>query len=88
MNSNIHNIELKNRNKLLINGVLDVVSFDEIAVVLDTCHGRLMVDGSDLHILALDLESGEVSIEGKIDDLIYEDQTQQKKKGLFGRLIK
>lgn len=82
----IHRIELQNRKGLSVYGVEEVVSFDELSVVLNTVCGRMNVDGADLHILALDLERGEAAIEGRVDAIIYEDTQREKKKGFFGRL--
>ena len=80
-----HNIRLDNRKQLYIDGVSDVVSFDDMTVVLDTAGGRLEVNGEGLHIHTLCLENGKVAVEGRIDELIYEDGLQPKRKGLFGR---
>ncbi|MBE6718624.1 MAG: sporulation protein YabP [Ruminococcaceae bacterium] len=88
MEKNTHNIELEDRKKLVLNGVSDVVSFDDLSVILDTVRGRLNINGANLHIHTLCLETGDVSIEGDIDEIIYEDMTQGKKKGLFGRIIR
>lgn len=80
-----HNIRLDNRKQLFIDGVSDVVSFDDMTVVLETVGGRLEVNGERLHIQTLCLENGKVAIEGRIDEIIYEDDSQPKKKGFFGR---
>jgi len=88
MDKNTHNLELKDRQKLVLNGVSDVISFDDISVVLDTVRGRLNINGNNLHIYTLCLESGDVSIEGEIGEIIYEDVAQGKKKGLFGRIVR
>ena len=88
MDKNIHNIELEDRKKIVSNGVADVVSFDDESVILDTVRGRLNINGRNLHIRTFCLESGDVMIEGEIDEIIYEDSTQTKKKGLLGRIVR
>ncbi len=87
MDNSAHNIILEDRKKLVLSGVSDVVSFDEISVVLETLKGRLNINGSNLHIHTLCLEDGNVTIEGNVDELMYEDSEQNKRKGLFGRII-
>ena len=88
MDSNKHNIKLENRKRLVIDGVADVISFDEETVLLDTVLGRLNIGGSDLHIQTLCVESGDVTVEGNISELIYEEDEKQTKRGFFGRLVK
>lgn len=87
MDNSAHNIILEDRKKLVLSGVSDVVSFDDISVVLETLKGRLNINGSNLHIQTLCLEDGNVTIEGNVDELMYEDSEQNKRKGLFGRII-
>ena len=85
---NTHNIKLEDRKKLFLEGVSDVISFDDISVVLDTALGRLNINGNELHIQTLCLETGIVTVEGRIDELIYEDTSDKKKKGIFGRYLR
>ena len=47
---NEHTISLRQRESMEINGVTDVVSFDEQAVILQTVCGKMTVEGSALHI--------------------------------------
>ncbi len=85
MDSNKHCIRLENRKKLLLDGISDVISFDDMSVILDTVLGRLEINGTDLHIQVLSLESGNVVIDGSISEIMYEDETESTKKGFFGR---
>ena len=87
MDNSAHNIILEDRKKLVLSGVSDVISFDDISVVLETLKGRLNINGSNLHIQTLCLEDGNVTIEGNVDELMYEDSNQNKRKGLFGRIM-
>ena len=52
-------------------GILDVISFDENSIVLDTDMGLLTIKGKDLHVNRLSLEKGEIDIEGRTDSLVY-----------------
>ena len=51
-----HKLELYNREKGTVTGVLDVISFDENTIVLDTDLGLLTIKGKDLHVSRLSLE--------------------------------
>ncbi len=87
--NNDHDITIKGRKQLDITGVKQVDSFDNEEFLLETVMGYLSIKGQNLHMKNLNVEQGNVSIEGKIYDLIYVDQNQQgKSKGLFGKLFK
>ncbi|UOE94198.1 MULTISPECIES: sporulation protein YabP [Bacillaceae] len=84
-----HDITLKGRKKLDITGVKQVESFDNEEFLLETEMGFLSIRGQNLHMKNLNVEQGLVSIEGRIYDLVYLDQSQgEKSKGLFGKLFK
>lgn len=83
-----HDVILKNRKTLEITGVKEVESFDNEEFLLETVLGFLSVRGSNLHMKNLDVTEGVVSIEGKVDDLVYVDQTSSKTKGFIGKLFK
>ncbi len=80
-----HKIDLDGRSRLSVTGVQDVESFDEQAVVLYTAQGTLVVRGSDLHLRLLSLEGGQVSVEGRVDALTYEDDAPGR--GFLARLF-
>ena len=67
------NIILENRKNLHVSGVEDVDSFDEQTVVASTGLGQLVIRGRDLHICKLNLESGELQVEGEFSALAYTD---------------
>lgn len=89
-NSNIiQNIILENREKLSISGVLDVLSFDDQVVILETDLGMLTVKGENLRINKLSIDTSEVVVEGTISSLNYSDSSEPKKgSGLLGKLFK
>lgn len=73
------NVSLQGRTKITVTGVSDVDSFDEHTVVLYTILGILTVKGADLHINKLNVETGDISVEGEIDSLAYSETNSQKK---------
>ena len=78
-----HSLNLKNRKKLTMTGVTEVVSFDETAVVLQTSLGLLIVQGQQLQLKNLSLEGGQVAVEGDINALSYEEPRQGGWRRLF-----
>lgn len=86
-----HQVLMVNRQYVEITGVHNVESFDTRAFVLATSVGMMALRGENLHIKALHLESGLVSIEGAIGDLTYSEERVSaagRARGLFGRLLK
>lgn len=81
-----HHITLEDRSKLTISGVEDVESFDESAIVLSTQEGSLLIRGSGLHIEKLNLEGGELLVEGTVDSISYEEDSSNQG-GLLSRLF-
>jgi sporulation protein YabP len=86
-----HEIVMLNRKTLAVTGVQKVESFDSEEFLLGTECGFLAIRGQNLHIKNLNLEDGEVAIEGTIYDMGYIDggQTaQERAKGFFSKLFK
>lgn len=69
----VHSLSLEDRKSLSISGVEKVDSFDETEVVMLTSGGNLIIRGSGMHMGRLDLEAGEVRVEGLISELCYEE---------------
>lgn len=66
-----HCVTLENRETLNLSGIKDVPGFDEQTVSLQTPMGNLIVKGESLHISKLSLDTGEVTVDGKINSLQY-----------------
>lgn len=82
-----HTMVVEDRKRLSVSGVTDVESFDEETVALATELGELLIHGYDLHINRIDVESGDLSLEGEIISLTYTDN-QPQTGGFFGRLFR
>lgn len=66
-----------------------MISFDEKEILLNTEEGKLDIKGEALHVKHLDLESGEISLEGRIDSLSYPGRKKDKKEeSLLKRLFR
>lgn len=83
----VQNIIIENREKMSISGVIDVESFNDECVIVDTELGVLVVRGEDLHINKLNLDNSELNIEGDIISCEYSDKEGSRSKG-FGFLGK
>lgn len=81
-----HSLTLENREKLNLTGVSDVDSFNEQEVIAVCSCGELSVKGEMLHIEELNLETGTVSLSGKISSLTYSEKFSSTSllKRLFG----
>lgn len=82
-----HAVRLENRERAIIMGVVDVDSFHELEIDLVTTAGLMMITGRDLHIRSLNLEEGQLIVEGSLDSLVYA-QAEAPKEGVFARLFR
>lgn len=80
-----HSLSLKNCEKLVLDGVFEVVGFDEGEVLLKTALGRLTVEGEGLHVTKLLLDVGEVNVEGRIRAIFYDEEGEGARGGFFRR---
>ena len=84
------NIVLENREKLSLTGILDVFSFDDQMIIIETELGLLTIKGNDLKINKLNIDTSDFSVEGTIDALSYSntDLPGKKVKGLLNKIFK
>ncbi len=82
------NLSLENRKKLDLTGVTDVDSFDEKKILLYTQLGELTIQGRNLHINAINVETGKMSIEGDIYSVVYGEKSKTKQLGFLAKLVK
>ena len=61
-----HKLVLVDRESMTVEGVMNVESFDDEEIVLETNAGVLTVLGHDLHIRQLSLEEGVIEIDGYV----------------------
>ncbi|MDI9458732.1 MAG: sporulation protein YabP [Limnochordia bacterium] len=89
LNSVRHQLILAEREKLTLDGVLHVESFDDGEIVLETELGGLVVQGEDLHIKELNLEKGNLLVQGYIQSVEYlGDSLGKKSRGFLARLFR
>ena len=83
----VHRLSAVNREAITVQGVKDVLSFDEQGVLLVTPCGSLALEGENLHVTVLNTKDGVVEVTGKLNGLLYDDgvSSDQQKSGGKGR---
>lgn len=83
-----HKVSINNRKEMEINGVKEVDSFDNEEFLLETNMGYLIVRGRNLQLQSLNVEEGIVQIKGRVYEMTYVDEQEERAKGLFSKLFK
>lgn len=82
-------LSLESRKKLTLNGVIEVVSFNEEQIVLNTNLGALNIRGVGLKMNKLDVQNGDVIIIGTVNSCVYTNSEIKKpKQSLVSKLFK
>lgn len=82
-------LSLENRKRLILNGVIEVVSFNEEQIILNTNLGTLNIKGVGLKMNKLDVQNGDVVIIGTVNSCIYtNNQIKKEKQSLVSKLFK
>ncbi|MDD6279156.1 MAG: YabP/YqfC family sporulation protein [Oscillospiraceae bacterium] len=82
------NLILENRKSLVISGITDVDSFDEKAICLYTQLGELTIQGRELHIDSMSVETGDMTVTGDIWAIVYGDKDRHGPLTALGRLFR
>ncbi|MCR4962633.1 MAG: YabP/YqfC family sporulation protein [Firmicutes bacterium] len=93
MEENKQTLTVTDRNRLHVDGVSSVVSFDSERIELNGVLGGITVEGEGLTVASLNLDQGQVSIEGQITAVAYgkslaEKTPRHKGKTILNRLMK
>jgi sporulation protein YabP len=84
-----HQLSLKARESLTVDGVLRVESFNDQEVVVETDMGGMLIRGEGLHIKELNLEAGTLHVEGLLHTLEYAgDSLGKRSRGFLTKLFK
>ena len=84
----IHKLTVMNREKMTVIGVEDVESFDDDMIIAYTTEGVMTVKGGNFKINRLNVEVGELEIEGDIDSIEYADGHKAEKGGFFSKIFR
>ena len=83
-----HILHIDNRNRVDITGVTKVITFNEDNVILNTVMGVLNIKGRNMQMNKLNVENGEMSIEGEITAFAYTSKENDKKESMLKKLFK
>ncbi|MGE5628197.1 MAG: sporulation protein YabP [Solirubrobacterales bacterium] len=80
---------LENRKRLSLNGVMEVISFNDEKIILKSSLGSLTVKGTDLKMNKLDVQNGDMIIMGSIDGFSYNNELMKpNKENMLKKLFK
>jgi sporulation protein YabP len=82
-----HNVIMESRKHITVTGVVDIDSFDEQTVTVFTDLGELCIKGRELHINKIDVETGDLVMEGAVESLAYTENLPQRS-GLLAKLFR
>lgn len=84
------NIVLENREKMNVTGIIDVLSFDDQIIIIETELGLLTIKGEDLKINKLSIDTSDFIVEGRINSLTYSntDSGMPKSKNILSKIFK
>lgn len=80
------NLLLENRRVLTATGVSNVDSFDEQTIIAYTDLGQLIIKGTKLQINKLNIDTGELTLNGEISSMSYSEN--QPTGGFLTKLFK
>lgn len=86
-----HTVMIEDRCKIKINCVKDVESFNEEKVVVYTSLGVMIVTGFDFKVSNLNVQNGQLEIDGEVDKVEYmeaADDNRNDSGGFFGKLFR
>lgn len=83
------NLTLENRKRLYLTGVIEVMSFNDAVIMLNTSLGSMTIKGEGLRMNKLDVQNGEVIIVGNINSCVYSGaEIKQDKESILTKLFK
>ena len=68
---NTGRLTLEGRRMLTLTGAKEVLRFDEELAELDTAMGPLTIEGTELKLKCLSLDTGTVVVEGQVQSFSY-----------------
>lgn len=88
--NSFQNIVLENRERLNITGIVDVFSFDDQIIIIETDLGLLTIKGENLKINKLSIDTSDFTVDGKIDSLTYSnsEMASKKSKNILSKIFK
>ena len=73
-----HTLTLLKRQTLSLTGITEVISVSESCLVCNLSDGNLIVTGDNLKVSKLDVESGNMELNGNVCSIKYGGKSKQK----------
>ncbi len=87
-----HHAMIRNRDTLEITGIKKIISLNPVQFILDTIVGKMVIRGESLEIYNVDIDTGNLSLKGKVHGVSYDDATidvpKKKKESVMHKLFK
>lgn len=81
-------LEIQDRSKLSVTGLIEVIDFTENSVCIFTKMGDVTIKGENLQILKSNKDTGEFALCGYILSVIYGENNQRSPQNFITRLFK
>ena len=84
-----HRLNMEDRKRIDFTKITDVVSFDQVKVVLESDYWQITNKGEGLHVNRLSVEKGELDLDGRVDSVCYSEAGMKNKQDSFmSRLLR
>ena len=84
-----HIVSINNRKNIVLSGIKKLNNFDESEFYVESVLGSIIIKGENLELIKVDTFQGNLSIKGKINNILYlDDSKKMKADNLVARLFK
>ena len=88
LDSTKQEIKLIDRALIYLTGIDRIVKFDSEEFYMESVMGPLTVNGEGLEVVKLDTHDGVVSIKGKINSMVYDNDSKKDTESFLTKLFK
>ena len=81
-------VTISDRRKISLTGIKKVVNFNPEEFLIEARLGVMLLKGSELEIVKLDISEGVLLLKGKFDSISYIDGNTKTKESIITRLFK
>lgn len=88
LDSTKQEIKLIDRGLIYLTGIDKIVRFDSEEFYMESVMGALTVKGEMLEVVKLDTHDGVVSIKGKVNSIVYDNDSKKDNESFLTKLFK
>ena len=88
LDSTKQEIILIDRGLIYLTGIDKIVRFDSEEIYMESIMGALTVKGEMLEVVKLDTHDGVVSIKGKVNSIVYDNDSKKDGESFLTKLFK